>query len=346
MYLKIYSIGKVTNDANNPKFPNFEQIYLLRFSKMQIQSPGIIYNDENDNKVTKLYNELVLNAILHEKCFNLIYPWNTNIRDSEEHIIAYNYVTYKILGWCTVEFSQINSADTERNSKLKKEYYTAHIQKIVTLPQKQFRTDDENIDKINFPKYIGKIILLFIYETFMVNNTKIMLNITRFNHKTNQHETKPEANKINYLYLYALTTAIDFYKNNIDFLQQLYNPEIDNEQQDIIYQHVFYAYNNDDLLGERRLRLKNSYDATYELHPFEINSDMDQETRDVYIAFNAPPECYDRFIDTSNNNVFVNLYESNTNKEIEKYIPERFILYGNTASQVSKKQRIRGGYRY
>ena len=229
MYYKRYVI---TNDDN------YKDINILRFS----------YNPYNtyipiDIRVKKLLNNLKEHAIKDELSYNCIYPWNdidlSLDYKNREIIIAYNIDSNHIQGWCNINYSTFSIDNTPTN------LYYLTIDKLVS----------REIPKI---KYIGLLLLEFIRDECINKPIIYYYNNPMLGSKFDTYGKIV----IDIMYLYSLTTSINYYKKT--FLTQL---NIRNE----ILEHVF-IYINQKYIGIITKNIKEYISKLNDLHLFECNS--------------------------------------------------------------------------
>jgi hypothetical protein len=222
MYYKQYKI------INEPTFINLK---ILRF---------IYNNDINNDANLKLLNDLKELAKRDEIYYNGIDPWNDIEMEykNREVIIIYNTTTNNIQGWCNIEYSTF-STDNEPSN-----LYNLKIDKIVSREESKI-------------KYIGLLLLEFIRDE-CINKPILYYH----NNPCNIEKFKSyEEINISIMYLYSLTTTINYYKKT--FLTQLYL-EDGNE-------HVF-IYINPKYIETITKRIKTYINQLNTLHLFECNS--------------------------------------------------------------------------
>jgi hypothetical protein len=279
MYYKKYRIVANGND-------NFKDIIIFRF----------IFNDngndnENDNRTNedrKILSDLKELAKNDELSYNNIYPWDDidisfNYKNKEV-IIAYNNDTNHIQGWCNIEYSTFSEGDKPTN------LYNLKIDKLVS----------REIPKI---KYIGLLLLEFIRDECL---NKPLLYY-------NNYLSKYEEVNIVIMYLYSLTTTINYYKKT--FLTQLYLYN-QTEQESEIYEHIFISI-NPIYINKISKKIKKYISQLNILHLFECNSILSPSSiknynnfkiKDIYRKPNKKPKS---LIDNENENENENDYYYN-----------------------------------
>jgi hypothetical protein len=221
--------------------------------------------DEDKTTISSLLKKLEETAKNEEKCYNSIYPWKDIYKRSKhnrEIIIAYNEETYHIQGWCNIILDKFQGNP----------FYTLCVDKLVTRAEPKI-------------KYIGLLLLEFIRDE-CVNKNIIYLNKNERDRECDKGFYKYKSIKINVMYLYSLTTSINFYKKT--FLTQMTRQDITHPDQEII-KHVFIYYNKDYAVSNRINTEKLT--LLYILHIFECNSVMSIDAINTYTQFNPPDEC-------------------------------------------------------
>ena len=224
---------------------NLKYITIFRF----------IYNDNDNDNDRKILNDLKELAKNDKLSYNNIYPWD-DIEISVEYknreiIIAYNNDTNHIHGWCNIEYSTFS--DGEKPTYI----YTLKIDKLVS----------REIPKI---KYIGLLLLEFVRDE-CINKSIIYYNINGEYIEIN----------ISIMYLYSLTTSLNYYKKT--FLTQLHlcdQPERDSQ----IYQHVF-IYINPIYIEKISKKINIYINQLNILHLFECNSILSPRSIKIYNQF-------------------------------------------------------------
>jgi hypothetical protein len=268
MYYKIYNI---------PDNENYRNINILRFSYNKFYDTINEPDAKERSKILSFLNELKEQAISNNLCYNSIYPWNDidSFRYNKEIIIAYNYNTNHIQGWCNITYDEYvhDSLIT----------YTACIDKLVSRA----------LPKI---KYIGLLLLEFVRDECILKPIYYYRTDPRI-------YPNPEyiLININLLYLYSLTTSIDFY--NKTFLTQLKG---NNEEDNNILKHVFIYIDQNRLHKISKKFIKQLLLMNI-LHTFECNSILCKKSIQKYIDFNPNENC------NNNNNSIRNYNDFNQN---------------------------------
>lgn len=262
----------------------FPKCIILRFSKNNFVSSKLKrYDDDHLNDFLMQLKEI---AEKDKECYNTLYPWEdiTELQQNREVIIIYNIVTHHIQCWCNIKYEKINT----NGSSL----YTCYIDKIIVR-------DKPKIQKI------GTLMIDFIRkECFM---EKIIFSDLQGNITIN----------MDILYLYSLSTSIDFYNRNpiLSSYPFDYKENIDINEANIL-KHVFIIFSD----NIRRDRNFNSFIQSTKwkdfriLHSFEINSIMDDESIAYYRNFEAPIIC-------NNPNTKIQDEKISITGNINKYIP-------------------------
>ena len=277
MYYKIY---KITNHQE------YNNIHILRFS----YNP--FYDSDSDSstqqtKIGELLDELINQAHNNHLCFNSVYPWQ-DIKDffdkNNEIIIAYNFNTNQIQGWCNLIYNSfnINNENTDEDfylpinlSKKPIMVYTCYIDKLVTRA----------LPKIN---YIGLLLLEFIRD-ITINYPETGKHILYYESDLrNTGANKYNSIKIDVIYLYSLTTSIDFYKKT--FLTQL--SADDSAKQDKILKHVF-RYIRPDKIHRSTISFKKQLTNFTDMHIMDCKTLMTDSAIKLYNDFKAPENCND-----------------------------------------------------
>lgn len=261
MFYKKY---KITNDNDD----NYNNISIMRFSYNHFYNDDDVY-EYTDDEIKQLLNNLQLSANEDIKCYNHIYPWkdiNTSSDSkNKEILIAYNNETNHIQAWCNFSYSTFSINNVPSN------LYTLTIDKLVSRASPKI-------------KFIGLLLLEFIRDECIKKPIKYFHD----NPKISSFKTYEDIN-IDIMYLYSLTTSIDFYKKT--FLTQLHLPN----PQDInyeIFKHVFIYLlpkHIDVLTRKNKINLM----QLNILHSFECNSVLSPETITMYNEFkdSIPLEC-------------------------------------------------------
>lgn len=266
MYYKQYKI------INEPTLINLK---ILRF----------IYNDNdndnNNNDNIKLFNDLKELAKRDEIYYNGIHPWNDIDIEyrNREVIIIYNTTTNNIQGWCNIEYNTFSIGDEPSN------LYNLKIDKIVSREESKI-------------KYIGLLILEFIRDECI---NKPILYYHNIPYNIEKFKSYEEIN-IDIMYLYSLTTTINYYKKT--FLTQLYLE--DGNEHVFIYIHPKY-------IGIITKRIKTYINQLNILHLFECNSILSPNSIKKYNEY--------KFIKCNNKNSKSLI--NNNNDEIDYIIKER-----------------------
>lgn len=257
MYYKNYFV----EDSNSIKY-DYKDINILRFSynKFTIEEEEI-----DDKKIKDFLNKLKEIAENDKKCYKVIYPWEDIEEDdnNKEIIIAYNIKTNHIQGWCNIKYEKINSTD-------EKSLYTLHIEKLVS------REIPKN------PKYIGLLLLEFIKDNCF--NKEII-----FKDLDEDFNSIYVSKKLDIMYLYSLTTSIDFYKRTffINIIKDISDPDYN------LLQHVFIY-----LAEKYQSRYKEFIDKMLKsmeiLHIFELDSKLDEDDKLIYQDFKPDIRCLNK----------------------------------------------------
>lgn len=293
MYYKIYKIIKEQDDIYN-------DIHILRFSYNPLYNSDS--SKDQSKKIEKLLNNLIEQAEKDRLCFNSIYPWEDYyfFDKNNEIIIAYNHKTNQIQGWCNLIYASFN-IDNENDesvyyesigvSKKPKMVYTCCIDKLVARA----------LPKI---KYIGLLLLEFVRDITITqpqNDNKPILF-----YETDYRNTGfNEYNKIiiDILFLYSLTTSIDFYKKT--FLIQLTSND---DKQNKILNHVF-RYIRDDKLYFITEPFKKQLRNLCDMHIMDCKSITSKSDIIRYNSFKPHDDC------------------NHSNEKIEDYISDDLINY-------------------
>lgn len=277
MYYKIYNI-------TNHQYEEYNNIHILRFSYNPFYDSD---SSTQQTKIEELLDELINQAHNNHLCFNSVYPWQ-DIKDffdkNNEIIIAYNFKTNQIQGWCNLIYNSfnINNENTDEDfylpinlSKKPIMVYTCYIDKLVTRA----------LPKIN---YIGLLLLEFIRD-ITINYPETGKHILYYESELrNTGVNEYNRIKIDVIYLYSLTTSIDFYKKT--FLTQL--SADDSDKQDKILKHVFRYIRPDKIhriTGSFKKQLTNFYD----MHIMDCKTLMTDSAIKLYNDFIAPKKCND-----------------------------------------------------
>ena len=242
MYYKIY---KIPNDEL------YKNINILIFSFNPFYDTIIDdYTKLQSIKISEFLKKLKKQANLDHLAYNCIYPWEDidYFRNNYEVIIAYNRATNHIQGWCNIKYNDFKIND--------KYTYTVCVDKIVSRASPKI-------------KYIGLLLIEFVrdicilqsYESNYINyynNDKRYIKIS-----------------IDIIYLYSLTTTINFYKKT--FLTQL-------NDNDEILKHVF-TYIHPEKLHTTSKIFREQLISLYILHIFECNSILNDESIKKYNEF-------------------------------------------------------------
>ena len=282
MYYKIY---KIPNDEL------YKNINILRFSF----NPFYDTNINNDNslqskKISSFLQQLKTQANLDYLSYNCLYPWNDidYFRNNYEVIIAYNRANNHIQGWCNLKYNDFKMND--------KYTYTVCVDKIVT----------REYPKI---KYIGLLLLEFVRDICIIQSNES--NYINYYNTDPMYIVKTKYIKINIdiMYLYSLTTTINFYKKT--FLTQLEGKNVSDNK---ILNHVF-TYIYPEKLHTISKKFKDQLISLYILHSFECNSLLSNISINKYNQFkpnynsknNDPIEDFiesDDYIDYNINRIF------------------------------------------
>jgi hypothetical protein len=253
MYYKIYEI---TNQGQ------YTDINILRFSYNPLTIDQVV-NPVSDENILAFLNALKEQAISEEACYNSIYPWNNihqGFKQNKEIIIAYNNKTNHIQGWCNL---QINKFDN---------FFTLTIDKLVSRDKPKI-------------KYIGLLLLEFIRDKCV--NEPIFYYNNDYKDRTQPYYNTFYLININVMYLYSLTTSIEFYKKT--FLTQM-QKVIKTHNDHNILQHVF-TYINEKYLHTIRDRQIINLQMLEILHTFECNSVMSPSSIETYNSYTSPDSC-------------------------------------------------------
>ena len=260
MYYKIY---KIPNDEL------YKNINILRFSFNPFYDTNIYnYTSLQSKKISLFLQKLKKQANLDYLSYNCIYPWNDidYFKNNYEIIIAYNCQTNHIQGWCNLKYNDFKMND--------KYTYTVCVDKIVT----------REYPKI---KYIGLLLLEFVRDICIIQSNE---SNYIYYYKTNYIKIN-----IDIMYLYSLTTTINFYKKT--FLTQLESINVSDNK---ILNHVF-TYIYPEKLHTTSKKFKDQLISLYILHTFECNS----------LLSNISIKKYNQFKPN---------YNSNNNDPIEEFI--------------------------
>lgn len=214
------------------------------------------------NKIFAFLEKLKEQAIKDKLCYNSIYPWD-DIEDftyNKEVIIIYNNDTNHIQGWCNIKYDQYILSDNP--------IHTLFIDKLVTRTSPKI-------------KYIGVILLQFIREIFNKEIIKYYGTDMRFPETYNKYNEI----KVDIIYLYSLTTTIDFYKKT--YLTQLQSYS---EQENNILKHVFIDIHPEKIHTNSSI-LKKGLLSLNILHCFECNSVLSDESIKQYKDFEPSSTC-------------------------------------------------------
>jgi hypothetical protein len=259
MFYKIY---KITNDDT------LNDINILRFSYNPFIDMEFEEYSEDDDKINQLLENLKRNAENDILCYNHIYPWKdiriSNDIKNKEILIVYNNKTNHIQGWCNFNYSTFTSNDNPTN------LYTLSIDKLVSRA----------IPKI---KYIGLLLLEFIRDECVEKPIKYFHDNPRIKDKYNSYEDI----NIDIMYLYSLTTSINFYKKTFLTQLQLTDPTHINYE---IFKHVFIYLKSQNIDKPTR-KLKINLISLSLLHSFECNSVLCAKTIKIYNEFKPPKTC-------------------------------------------------------
>jgi hypothetical protein len=272
MYYKIY---KIPNDEL------YKNINILRFSFNPFYDT--IINDHTklkSKKILAFLQKLKKQANLDYLAYNYIYPWDDidYFANNYEVIIAYNCATNHIQGWCNIKYNDF---------KINEKYtYTVCVDKIVSRASPKI-------------KYIGLLLLEFVRD-ICISQSYESNYINYYN--TDQRYIKIS---IDIMYLYSLTTTINFYKKT--FLTQL------NDNNDTL-KHVFTYIHPEKLHSSSKI-FREQLISLYILHIFECNSVLNDEAIKKYNEFkpkysaknNNPMKeliKYDDYIDYNINRIF------------------------------------------
>jgi hypothetical protein len=267
-----------------------DDLKILRFSTNRFVNHSKYIR--NDDIVVEFINYLKEQGIEDQDCYNMIHPWKDLLSPfipNSEYIIVYNITTNHIQGWCNLVYSKINNGS--------KSLYTCFIRDIVVR------------SKPKIPQ-IGTIILEFIRnECFKNFITFIDID-------------KEKKIKTDLLYLYAITTSINFYKKTyFTSLDKHLSDDTNNE----LYKHVF-IYLQDITKTTKYKQFKDSLDM---LHDFEVNSIMNDNDINIYSSFKAPDNCnHPKTIDYK----FIDILFSNSK------------ILSNSITSSSKRRRITKKY--
>lgn len=278
MYYKIYKINN--ND-------DYNDIHILRFSHNPFYDSSTEEIEENDKKIKELLDLLIEQAHNNHLCYNSVYPWQ-DIKElfdiNNEIIIAYNYKTNQIQGWCNLNYSSFNINnnngddvfDVEFNvSKKSNMVYTCYIDKLVTRSKPKI-------------KYIGLLLLEFVRDITITepeNKQKFIKFIETDPRNTNTGKYNDII--IDVIYLYSLTTSIGFYKKT--FLSQLFKYDT-TDKQNTILNHVF-RYIRNDKLHRPPSSFKKQLNSFYDMHIMDCKTLMSEIDIQKYTDFNAPDDC-------------------------------------------------------
>ena len=253
MYYKIYEI---TNQGQ------YTDINILRFSYNPLTIDQVV-NPVSDENILAFLNALKEQAISEEVCYNGIYPWNDihkGPKQNKEIIIAYNKNTNHIQGWCNLQIDKIDHL------------FTLIIDKLVSRDKPKI-------------KYIGLLLLEFIRDKCV--NEPIFYYNNDYKDRTQPYYNTFYLININVMYLYSLTTSIEFYKKT--FLTQM-QKVIKTHNDHNILQHVF-IYINEKYLHTIRDRQIIYIQMLEILHTFECNSVMSPSSIATYNSYTSPDSC-------------------------------------------------------
>lgn len=304
MFCKKYSIDDI----------NFKDIcIILRFSKNKfVDERNILTGTGID--IPDLLRNLKEIAQRDNRCYNNIHPWedidvDVDSLHNKEIIIVYNFITGHIQSWCNISYSKIDSGD--------KCLYTSFIEKIVVKDKPKI-------------KRIGSLVVDFIRKECFLKP----IIYKYYDHK--QKKEIEDKKKMDILYLYSLTSSIEFYDSNKNVLAYPFQCMAFSQDEESKLNHVFIIFSNNLLESDKKFfsfMKSNTWDNFTLLHTFEVNSQMDEDSIRLYNSFISPEDC------NNNNDIISALLKDDIN------IYKPYLLYSDRKMAIQSRLSIQRAIR-